>query len=418
MKTLYIDCSMGAAGDMLMAALLELHPQPQDFLRRLNALGLPGVAVAMARGENGGLAGSRLVVTVDGREEDDLCGDHHGHHDHPHHEHAHSHDHDHSSCGHDHPHHAHHTAAELYRLFDRLPLPEEVRRDAKAVYELLAQAESHAHGRPVDQIHFHEVGSLDAAADVIGVCWLIRELGPERIAASPVHVGSGTVRCAHGVLPVPAPAAAWLLRDIPIYGGEVAGELCTPTGAALLRHFVSDFGPMPPMTVSAWGYGLGSRTFPGRINCLRAALGETETAGGDTVAELRCNLDDMAGEDIAFACEELLAAGALDVWTEAAMMKKGRPGVIVSCLCRPEDRRRLTERMMDLTTTLGVRWTEWNRETAERTLETRETALGPVRYKARAGGAKPEYEDVARLARERGCSTLAIRRLLEQEERP
>ena len=394
MRTLYIDCAMGAAGDMLLGALLELCPEGPDVLDRLNSLGLPGVAVKAERGENGGLAGTRLTVTVDGQEEDS-------------HSHGHSHSHSHGR-----------TPAELRRLLEELDLPETVRRDAKGVYQLLAEAESHAHGRPANQIHFHEVGTLDAAADIIGVCWLIHLLEPERILASPVHVGSGTVRCAHGVLPVPAPAAAWLLRDIPIYGGEVAGELCTPTGAALLRYFVSDFGPLPPMAVSAWGCGLGSRTFPGRANCLRAALGEMDAGSGGDAAELQCNLDDMTGEDLAFACQDLLAAGALDVWTEAVMMKKGRPGTVLHCLCRPEDRQRLADRILADTTTLGVRWTLWRRETAARRTEVRETALGPVHWKVWDGGSKPEYEDVARLARERNVSTLAIRRLLEQEERP
>ena len=170
--------------------------------------------------------------------------------------------------------------ADILSLLETLPLSEAVRHNAAAVYTLLARAEGRAHGREMDQIHFHEVGTVDAVTDVVAVCMLMEELAPERIAASPVHVGSGFVRCAHGLLPVPAPATAYLLEGVPTYGGAVEGELCTPTGAALLKHFVTSFGPMPAMAVERWGYGMGSRTFPGRPNCVRAAIGEDGTGGG------------------------------------------------------------------------------------------------------------------------------------------
>mgnify|MGYP000769902907 CR=1 FL=1 len=209
MKTLYIDCSMGCAGDMLTAALLELLPRPDEFVKRLNGLGIPGVTYRLEQAEKCGITGSRVTVTVNGETE----------HDHDHH-----HDHD-----HEHAHHHHNGMHEIGHIVERLPVSDRVRRDILAVYDGIAQAESHVHGVPVTDIHFHEVGTMDAVADVTAVCLLMEELAPDQVIASPVHVGSGTVRCAHGILPVPAPATAYILRDVPIYGGGIDGELCTPT---------------------------------------------------------------------------------------------------------------------------------------------------------------------------------------------
>ena len=271
MKTLYIECNMGAAGDMLMAALSELLPDPEGFVARMNALGLPGVRFERCRAEKCGVTGTHMAVTVDGVEEH--SHDVHAHeHEHDHaHDHEHEHDHVHAQ-GHDHGHHHHSSLRDIHAIIDGLDLPEPVREDAKGVYARIAEAESTVHGHPVDQIHFHEVGTLDAVADVVGVCALMHEISPERVVVSPVHVGSGQVRCAHGVLPVPAPATALLLEGVPVYGGAIRGELCTPTGAALLRHFADDFGDMPAMTLDRVGYGMGTKDFPW-ANCVRALLG-------------------------------------------------------------------------------------------------------------------------------------------------
>lgn len=417
MRTLYLDCSMGAAGDMLIAALLELHPQPEDFLRQMNALGLPGVEVTAQKAVKCGIQGTHVSVLVHGQEEDDALDHGHEHHHEHHHDHDHDHEHNHiHGHSHDHEHsHSHVTAAEIGHLIDRLPLPEAVRADARAVYQLIAQAESAVHGHPVDQIHFHEVGTLDAVADVVGVCLLLHDLAPDTVAASPVHVGSGQVRCAHGLLPVPAPATALLLQGVPIYGGSIQGELCTPTGAALLKHFVQSYGPLPAMTPLASGYGMGTRDFPA-ANCLRATIGES-AAGGGEVAELCCNLDDMTGEAAAFACEELLAAGALDVWTAPITMKKGRPGVLLTCLCPAAEAERMTTEILRHTTTLGVRRRLCGRTTLSRREETVETAFGPLRRKVSEGAGvrrtKWEYEDLAAAARERGISLLEVLKGIE-----
>ena len=254
----------------------------------------------------------------------------------------------------------------------------------------------------MEQIHFHEVGSLDALADVAAVCYLMEKLSPDRVEASPVHVGSGRISCAHGILPVPAPATAELLKGIPIYGGSITGELCTPTGAALLRQFVSSFGPMPVMTVEAVGYGMGKKDFAA-ANCLRILLGHGAEEE-DAVVELRCNLDDMTGEEIGFATEQLLGAGALDVFTTPIGMKKNRPGVLLTVLCNPKHRQTMVRQLFRCTTTLGIREENCRRYTLERRTETTETPYGPLRRKVASGYGverqKPEYEDLARIARQ------------------
>lgn len=402
MKTLYLECAMGAAGDMLMAALWELAGDKAGFLHRMNHL-FPGLHVEAEESEKCGLRGTHMRVTVHGEEEHshDVGGhDHHAHHDHDH-EHPHEHEH--------HHHHAHSSMTDIAALLDGLEVSERVRENAKAVYAAIAEAEAHAHGCPVEQVHFHEVGALDAVADVVGVCLLMEQLSPDRVVVSPVHVGSGQVKCAHGILPVPAPATAYLLRGVPVYGGRIRGELCTPTGAALLRHFADAFGEMPVMTLQATGCGMGAKDFEA-ANCVRAHLGETGARG--EVAELCCNLDDMTPEAVAFACETLLEQGALDVYTLAAGMKKGRPGLVLCCVCRREDADRMAHLILLHTTTLGVRETVCRRYTLARSVETRETPYGPVRVKTARGEGickeKPEYADIAAAARRCGVPLHAV----------
>lgn len=287
-----------------------------------------------------------------------------------------------------------------------LALPERVKRDVLAVYRQLAEAESHAHGIPVSDIHFHEVGTMDAIADITAVCLLMDRLAPGEVIASPVHTGSGQVRCAHGILSVPAPATAYLLRDVPIYGGTVQGELCTPTGAALLKHFVTRFGDMPVMRVSAIGYGCGKKDFEA-ANCVRALLGETENAAG-SVLNLSCNLDDMTAEAVSFAMERLFDAGALEVYTLSAGMKKSRSGLLLRVICRPQDRETIVQTIFRHTSTIGIRESVNRRYVLEREIQTVDTAYGPVRKKISQGfgvtRTKYEYEDLARIAREQNLS--------------
>ena len=400
MRTLYFDCSMGAAGDMLTAALLELLPDPAGFVDRLNALGIPGAEFRAEPSTKRGIRGTHMTVTVHGVEEDDHLQHHHeADRDAPHpsaaptpspegegfgsaHELHHHHEHHH----HDHHHTGLHGIEHLVR--DHLALPEEVKADVLAVYGLLAEAESKVHGVPVEEIHFHEVGSLDAVADVTAVCLLMRELAPARVLASPVHVGCGQVRCAHGLMPVPAPATAELLRGVPIYGGAIQGELCTPPGAALLKYYVNSFGPMPLFRTEKIGYGMGKKDFPA-ANCVRAFWGES----GETM-----------GEDMT------------ELFTSSIGMKKSRPGTMITVLCRPDQAEEMTALLLRHTTTLGVRAFSCRRTILSRRVETAETALGPVRKKISEGGGirreKWEYEDLTRLARERGCSLEEILSML------
>ena len=392
MKTLYLDCGMGAAGDMLAAALLELLPDPGAFVAELNALGFPGVHIRTEPAVKCGITGTHFAVTVHGQEEGH--GQHHHHHHHEH-EHKHAHEHHHSGL---------HEIEHIVR--GHLALPERVKRDVLAVYRQLAEAESHAHGVPVSDIHFHEVGTMDAIADITAVCLLMDRLAPGEVIASPVHTGSGQVRCAHGILPVPAPATAYLLRGVPIYGGTVQGELCTPTGAALLKHFVTRFGDMPVMRVSAIGYGCGKKDFEA-ANCVRALLGETENAAG-SVLNLSCNLDDMTAEAVSFAMERLFDAGALEVYTLSAGMKKSRSGLLLRVICRPQDRETIVQTIFRHTSTIGIRASVNRRYVLEREIQTVDTAYGPVRKKISQGFSvtrtKYEYEDLARIAREQNLS--------------
>ena len=379
MRTLYLDCGMGAAGDMLTAALLELLPDRDAFVEELNALGIPGVGFSAEKCEKCGILGTHMAVTVYGEEESD------------------------------HPHHHGHLG-DIRGIVSGLPIPTMVKLDILSVYEEIAQAESHIHGVPVEQIHFHEVGTMDAIADVTAVCLLLHRLAPDKIIVSPVHVGSGQVRCAHGILPVPAPATACLLRGIPIYGGSIAGELCTPTGAALIKHFATEFGEMPVMTVSAIGYGMGKKEFP-RANCVRALLGESENPA-DVIVELRCNVDDMTGEAIGFALEQLLGSGALDAFTVPIGMKKSRPGVLITVLCREDRKDTMIRLLLKHTTTLGVREFPCQRYTLNRTVETVDTPYGPIRKKVSSGYGvrreKYEYEDLSKIAREQGLSIVEL----------
>lgn len=396
MKTLYLSCEMGAAGDMLMAALYELLPDKAAFLQTMNGL-LPGVTLTAEDSVKCGIHGTHMRVIVHGHEEE--AGDAHPH--------AHDHQHTHS--------HHHRSLQDILALIAQFDLPEPVRTAAATVYRRIAAAESRIHGTAVGEVHFHEVGALDAVADVTGVCLALHLLQPDRILCSPVNVGSGTVRCAHGELPVPAPATVLLLQDVPIYSGSVRSELCTPTGAALLAKFAS-FGEMPVLRPERCGIGMGSKDFP-VCNCLRA-FWENGGNAPEEVLELRCELDDMTPEELGFAREQLEAAGALDVYTLPADMKKNRPGVLLTCLVREEARDRVLRAIFRHTTTLGVRESRCRRWTLERRMELRDTPMGLVRYKTAQGWGvareKAEFEDLAAAARAAGRSLREVRELCEK----
>ncbi len=407
MSTLYLDCGMGAAGDMLTAALLELLPKPDRFVDKLNTLGIPGVEFRKEKTVKCGITGTHMSVLVQGEEEG--AEDHHHGHEHTReHEHEHTHEHEHG-------HHHHSGMHEIEHIVADLKLPEKVEKDVLAVYGLIAEAESHAHGVPVSDIHFHEVGTMDAVADITAVCLLMNELAPDEVICSPVQVGSGHVKCAHGILPVPAPATAFVLQGVPTYGGGIKGELCTPTGAALLKHFVTRFGDMPVMKTQAIGYGMGKKDFE-TANCVRAMLGESEDKT-DTVLELSCNVDDMTAEEIGFAMDRLFEGGANEVFTIPIGMKKSRPGTLIRVMCKEQDREKMLHLIFKHTSTIGVRETPTHRYILNRRIETVETPYGKVRRKISSGygvsRAKYEYDDLAKIASEQALGIEEVKKLLE-----
>ena len=439
MRTLYLECRMGAAGDMLMAALSELTDQ-NEFLAKMNGLGLDGLEIQAVPSVKCGIHGTHMKVEVNGEEEvsEDVHEYHHHDHDHEHphdhehtHEHHHDHDHEHShehhhdhehahEHHHDHDHghhHVHRHMSDIETIINNLNVSDTVKGNAQAVYRLIAEAESHAHNMPVEEIHFHEVGTMDAIADVVGVCLLMEIIGAERIYASPVATGSGMVRCAHGILPVPAPATAYLLQGIPSYAGNIEGELCTPTGAALLKHFVQSFEKQPTMKTEKIGYGMGFKDFPA-ANCVRAFLGEADDDG--EVVELVCNIDDQTAEEIGFAVDELFAAGALDVYSTPVNMKKNRPGIVFTCMCRNDQKEKMIELMFRHLTTLGIREYTCRRHSLSRSVETMDTPYGKVRIKKSDGFGihreKLEYEDLAEIARREGTSVAAVRESLKAKK--
>ncbi len=414
MKTLYLECNMGAAGDMLMSSLYEICGQRDSFLEKMNRLfAADGLTLRAAATAKCGICGTHMEVSIGGVTENaDEPEDAH------HHEHGDSHHHEHS---HEHgDSHSHTSYAAVLAQIKRLDLPEQVKTDAAAVYRLIGEAEAKVHGTSLEQIHFHEVGTLDALADVVGCALLIHLIAPERILASPVHVGNGFVKCAHGVLPVPAPATAELLKGIPFYTGSVTGELCTPTGAALLKYYAEKFCAMPAHAPTAIGYGMGSKNFE-IANCLRAFLGEADAEDGgdeakedggfaydDKILAVSCNIDDMTGEAIGLATEIFLTAGALDVYTTPIQMKKNRPGVLLTCICELSDRDKFTGLFFLHTSTRGLRFQTFERAKLESTFEARPTSYGNIRVKKSTGYGikkeKPEFEDLKTVVLKNECA--------------
>jgi len=402
---LHFECNMGASGNMVMAALYELLPDKTAFIKKMKKLDLPGVTIKCTESTKCGITGTYISVLIEGVEEisEDVKVKHNHSYNHYHeHEHEFKRQREHSiDPGHSH-HHDHsrrYGYKEILGLIQKLDLPGKVKVDATSVYKIIGEAESHVHGTSLDETHFHEVGSIDAVVDVVGCSLLMDMLGIKEVSASPVHVGFGMVRCEHGILPVPAPATAEILKNIPMYGGSIEGELCTPTGAALLKHFVTDFGKMPPMIVKKIGHGMGKKDFE-EANCLRAFLYEStaDTENQDYICEISCNLDDMTPEAIGAAFDVLLNNGALDVYTVPIMMKKNRPAVMLTCLCTEESHDTFVKLIIKHTSTLGVRTTMHYRTIMQRTNKTVQTEYGSIRLKQAQGlgitKMKPEYDDV------------------------
>ena len=394
---------------MLLASLAELTGDVKACEDKLNSLGIPDVTYEFEKSVKCGIEGTHAHVAVRGVEEDEHMHDHHHeehHHEHTHEEHAHTHEHEHHDHDHHHEHeheehHHHHThMSDIENIINGLNVSDKVKADALAVYGLIAEAESKAHGKPVTDIHFHEVGTMDAVADIVGVCVLLEQIGADKIVVSPLATGFGQVRCAHGILPVPAPATASIIEGIPTYSGDVEGELLTPTGAALLNHFAGSFGTRPVMAIEKTGYGMGRKDFA-KANMLRTFIGEADNES-DKVVEMKFNVDDMTGEEIGYATGVLMDNGALDVFTTSVYMKKNRPGILFTVLVKLEDKEKFAKLVFENTTTIGIRYNEMERFKLKRREEKVMTKFGEVSFKVSEGfgvtKTKPEYDDVKGIA--------------------
>lgn len=380
----YLDVSSGASGDKFLGALIGAGLLPDRLRERLSALPLTGYSIKVRQVRSAGLAGTKVDVAID---EDAQ---------------------------------PHRHWSDIRAMLEASTLDAPVKEKALEAFERLAIAEAAAHGVGIEHVHFHEVGAVDSIVDIVGTCIGMHELGIDDVWASPVRLGRGTVMTSHGELPVPAPATSRLLAGVPVYAGDIDGEMTTPTGAVLLRTFVTRWAPMPPMRVRSEGWGAGSREFP-IPNLMRLAAGELEMGGGGLteVAMLQSVIDNVTPEVLAATLALALEDGALDAWAEPVSMKKGRLGSEVTVLARADDAARLTELLMTHTGTLGVRrHMEW-RQVAPRRVETVETSLGTVRVKVQGEGAslrvRPEADDVLAISRSTGMPLDRVARILTGE---
>ena len=405
---------------MVLGALIDAGVPLADLRAALGSLAVDPETVWTERVVRTGISATKFHVRGETVPESGTAsGGSHGHDHGEAHAHAHVH-----GTGQMHAHaHAHRTLKEIDQLIDRSALRPAGRDRAKALFARLGEAESAIHGTPIEQVHLHEVGALDSIIDIVGTVFAFEALGVEDVVASPLNVGSGTVRSAHGVYPVPAPATLRLLAGVPVYSGAQVAELVTPTGALLVSDYAREYGPMPAMIVRTVGYGAGGRDFHDTPNVLRAVLGDRSAGHVHTVAVIECEIDDMNPQIFGALMDQVLEAGALDVFYTAVQMKKNRPGTLLTIIASPAKREALTALVFRETTTIGVRYREMTRECLDRSHKTVETPLGAVRFKlATRGGtllnASPEFEDILRLATAHGrplkdVQALAMKAFLE-----
>jgi pyridinium-3,5-bisthiocarboxylic acid mononucleotide nickel chelatase len=401
-RLLYFDCFSGISGDMVLGALLDAGLPFDELKRALGTLAVSGYHIHASRVLRAGVSATKFTV-----------------HDHESGPDGHEHHHD---DGHSHSHgagHAHRSLPEIFDLIDTSALSTTGRDRAKTLFQRLAEAESAIHQMPVEQVHLHEVGALDSIIDVVGAVFALEWLGADRIVASPLNVGGGTVQSVHGLFPVPAPATVKLLRGAPIYSGAVQKELVTPTGALIVSSYASSFGPLPAMTIEQVGYGAGDNDFASTPNVLRVFVGRSATdilSGSEQVIVIECEIDDMNPQLFGVAMDRLYAAGALEVFYVAAQMKKNRPGTLLTVVAPPDRRESLSEIIFRETTTIGLRYSEMDRECLQREVVSVQTPVGTVRIKvAWRGGrlvnAVPEFEDCAALAAAKNLSVKEVQAL-------
>jgi uncharacterized protein (TIGR00299 family) protein len=380
MRAIYFDCFAGISGDMIIGALIDLGVDRERLGAQLSTLGLSGYRITSEQVKRSSIAAVKFDVAVDEHKQPAR------------------------------------TLADIREIINRSALSESVKARALKVFERLAEAEAHVHGTTTDRIHFHEVGAVDSIIDTIGAMIGLEMLAVERFYASALRLGSGFVKTEHGLLPIPAPATAELLRGVPVYAGDLEGEFVTPTGAAIISTLCEEFGPLPEIQIARTGYGAGSRNPRGFPNALRLVMGEVENAQpftkeneslfikeDESVFVIETNIDDMNPQVFGFIMERAFALGALEVFMVSAQMKKSRPGILLTILCEAAKLDSITEMLLAETTTLGVRYHEAKRRVLERLIETVETRYGPVRIKVARDGARtlhfqPEYDDCAKIA--------------------
>jgi uncharacterized protein (TIGR00299 family) protein len=424
MRIAYLECFSGISGDMFLGALIDAGVSPQLLQDTVAALGM-GAKLEISRVVRSGISATKVDVWVDG--EKDLPREEYWakqaaissrhHHEHDHHSHEH-HDHEHTHSEHSHPgttvehahEHSHRGLTEIRRIISAVAISGSAKARAISIFEALGAAEARIHNTSVDAIHFHEVGAVDAIVDIVCAAVGAEALAVDEIICSPLNIGGGSVKCAHGTFPVPAPATVELLKGAPVYSSGVQAELVTPTGAAIVKTLASRFGAFPQVKIEKSAYGAGSRDFPGHPNVARLVIGEAASspaAGTDseTVSVLEANLDDLNPQVFGYVMDRLLEQGALDVFGMPVQMKKNRPGTLLTVLCKPEDAGNLTQLIFTETTTLGVRRRDEVRQTLARRWENVRTEWGDVRIKiASMNGTvtnyAPEYEDCRRIAAE------------------
>ena len=427
MTILYFDCFAGAAGDMILGALLDAGLPFDKLKQALGSLAVDGWDVSVDRVIKGGVTAAKFRVhslslaqrsqagAGEPRPSAAATADQQPHR----HGHGHSH-------GGDPDAHGHHSLKEIEAAIGRSALSASGRARAIAMFHRLAGAEAAIHGLSIDEVHLHEVGAIDSIIDIVGVVFALEWFNADRIVVSPLNVGGGMVRSAHGVFPVPAPATVALLKDAPVYSSGIQAELLTPTGALILTEYADAFGPVPPMRVTRVGYGAGDRELPETPNVVRVLVGHSAEAqphatGGPAhaVVVLECEIDDMNPQIFGPLMDSLYAAGALEVFYSAVQMKKNRPGTLMTIVGRPDQRERLTEIVFRESTTIGVRYQEMSRDCLDREMVSVATAAGPVRFKVarrhgRVVNAQPEFDDLAKLAAEQGIPIKEIQALAQK----
>jgi uncharacterized protein (TIGR00299 family) protein len=422
MRIAYLDCFSGMSGDMFQAALIDAGVSPDVFEKAVAALDV-GARLEISKVNRSGITATKVDVLVNGKKEmpseivaaagHSHSHDHHEHHGHTHqdaHAHSHSHAQPSSRAGATALHVHGRSLKEIKAIIGKARLSENAKQTAIRIFEALGAAESKVHNMDIESVHFHEVGAVDAMVDIVGAAVGAEALGVDEFVCSPLNVGGGTVKCAHGVFPVPAPATVELLAGAPVYSSGLQVELLTPTGAAIVKTLATRFGSFPEMKIEKSGYGAGTRDFPGNPNVVRLVIGEVATSvaaktAQDTVSVLEANLDDLNPQVFGYVMDRLLSEGALDVFGVPVQMKKNRPGTLLTVLCKPEDAQKLTRIIFAETTTLGVRRREEHRQTLARRWVNASTPWGDVRMKiASMNGTvtnyAPEYEDCRRIAAE------------------